>query len=134
MSSMLRVSDAASLAIHAMGYLANMGGKLVSIHDIARELNVSENHLAKVAQRLAKCGLVVGVRGPKGGLKLSKDAKEISLLTIYEAIEGNVPQVKCLLGRPAFGKKCCILGELLHSINQQVVEYLGKTTLAQFVG
>ena len=54
MNSILKISEAASIAIHAMFILASTPDKLFSNKEIATMLDVSENHLAKVLQRLAK--------------------------------------------------------------------------------
>lgn len=129
MSNMLRISDAASLALHTMAYLARSDADWVTTHEIAQALCVSENHLAKVRQRLAKAGLVEAVRGPHGGFKLAKPAKEISLLSVYEAIEGPFHADDCLLGRTACDGSKCVLGGIARTINRQVREYLSGTRL-----
>lgn len=131
MPSLLRISDATSLGLHAMAIMANSPEKLVSAHEIASRLQISENHLQKVCQRLHKAGLIDAVRGPKGGVKLSRPAEQVRLVEIYEAIEGPMKVEGCLLGKPTCGRTCCLLGELLGSINNQVTNYLKNTTLAQ---
>ena len=52
MSTMLRISEAASLAMHAMLLLAKAPETILSTHEAATKLGVSEAHLAKVMQRL----------------------------------------------------------------------------------
>ena len=88
MSSAFRFSEAGSLALHAMAFLGADHEKALTVREIARGLSVSENHLAKVMQRLAREGLVESVRGPKGGFKVRGSPDEISLLDVYEAIDG----------------------------------------------
>ncbi len=129
MANMLKISEAASLALHTMAFLAKADDRCVSTHEIAGTLKVSENHLAKVRQRLAKAGLVDAVRGPSGGFKLAKPAHTISLLEIYEAIEGPFKPNDCLLGRQPCAGSRCVLGGMTQSINRQVKEYLSETTL-----
>jgi Rrf2 family nitric oxide-sensitive transcriptional repressor len=63
MPTVLRMSDAASLALHGMVILAEAPERRVSARAIASELDASEAHLAKVLQRLARAGLVESVRG-----------------------------------------------------------------------
>ena len=86
--NMLRISEAASIALHTMAYLARNKDRMVSTHEIAGAMGLSENHLAKVRQRLVKAGLVEAQRGPSGGFMLSRPAEDITLLEVYEAIEG----------------------------------------------
>jgi Rrf2 family protein len=126
---MLKISDAASLALHTMVLLAANTDRLVSNKEIARILHVSEAHLSKVLQRLSKVGLVYSVRGPNGGFKLNKASDKIALLEIYEAIEGPLVPCNCLLETQVCSERGCILGGILSEINFQIKDYLQKTTL-----
>lgn len=126
---MLKISDAANLAFHALAVLGDERLQLASVNQIALHLGVSEHHLSKVLQRLAKVGLVVSRRGPRGGFALSRPPEDIFLIEIFEAIEGKLPERTCLLER----KVCegtCLMGDLLRSVNSQVAEHLSKTNLA----
>jgi Rrf2 family protein len=129
MTQILRISDAASLAIHAMTVLAADPDRIVAVGDMADAIQVSEAHLSKVMQRLAKEGLVRSVRGPSGGFQLNGDPRQITLLRIYEAIEGSFEDHDCLLDRSRCLWRSCILGDLVHSTNVMVRERLKSTTL-----
>jgi Rrf2 family protein len=130
MSDVLNISDAAALALHAMAFLAGQPERRLATADIASELHVSETHLSKVLQRLAKAGLVKSVRGPRGGFMLARSADEIRLLDAYEAIEGPLADTRCILGLPTCGATRCILGDLVTSVNARVRDYLTKTKLS----
>lgn len=129
MSTVLKVSEAASMGLHAMVLLAAEKEHLLSTQEIATKLGVSAAHLSKVLQRLHKAGMVVSTRGPGGGFELAPGADEMPLLNIYEAIEGALRPSECLLHTSLCGGKNCIFGSLLGSLNQQVREYLTKSTL-----
>ncbi len=63
MSGLLRISEAFVLAFHAMAYLVNSSSsKPVSAAELAQTFKVSEAHLAKVLQRLARLGLLTSRR------------------------------------------------------------------------
>ena len=130
MASILRISDAATLALHALVLLAQAPGRLLPAGEMAARLRVSEAHLAKVMQRLAKRGFVTATRGPKGGYALALPADAISLLDAYEAIEGRLVCPTCLMGTPVCGGKSCMLGGLLASVATQVRDYLAATKVA----
>jgi Rrf2 family protein len=131
MSTNFRISEAASLGLHAMAFLAAHPRQRLAVKDIAAALCVSVHHLAKVLQRLARTGLVVGSRGPTGGFLLGRDPREISLLEIVETVEGPLETEGCLLKSPA---RCdsgiCILGQLNAAIRQQVKSLFAHTQLA----
>ena len=135
MDTILRISDAANLAIHAMAHIARArDGVNQSVGEIAAHQGVSEAHLSKVMQRLVKVGLLTSRRGPGGGFLLGRAADRISLLEILEAMDGPMSDCKCLLGR----KQClfggCALGALLTHVNHQVRVFLASRNLTELTG
>lgn len=130
MNHSLRISEAASLALHSMVLLAARPDRPLSTREVAEELGVSEAHLSKVFQRLAKARLANSTRGPHGGFVLARDAHDISLLEVYETIDGPVGVCECLLDEPSCDGQACILGDLVKSINEQMRSYLSGTHLS----
>jgi Rrf2 family protein len=131
MNSILKISEAASLALHTMQHLAGNNDHQVTNRELATVLGASEAHLSKVLQRLAKVGLVHSVRGPKGGFTLGPRGGDVTLLEVYEAIDGPLSTSGCLLGHPVCrGENYCMLGGLVASLNRQVKDYLKGMTLA----
>jgi len=134
MPGVLKVSEAASLALHTMVYLARNQDSPASTREVAESIQRSEFHLSKVLQRLARAGLVQSLRGPKGGFVLGEGALDATLLEVYEAIEGPLDSTPCLLGTPMCGKMPCVMGGLIHSVNEQFTAYMGSTRLGDFTG
>jgi Rrf2 family protein len=126
-----RVSEAASLGLHAMVYLAGHPGEKTTTALIAAKLRVSAHHLAKVMQRLVRAGLIASQRGAGGGFRLADQPRGITLLAIYEAVEGPLRPRACLLGaKPICPPGKCIFGSLNTAVHKQVKDHLRKTTLA----
>jgi Rrf2 family protein len=132
MSSLLKISEAAVLALHTVILLSATSGKHLSVRDIAHTLHASEHHLAKVLQRLAKAGLVTSVRGPRGGFIIGKELQAISLLQVFEAIEGPIVNPSCLLGLDVCINGGCLLGDVLRQINVLLRERLETFSLDKF--
>ena len=130
MSNMLRISEAATLALHTVGVLQGKARAMWTTRAIARTLGVSEAHLSKVLQRLAKAGVVRSVRGPKGGFALAKSGDEVTLLDVYEAIDGKLEPTRCLFGRRACDGNC-IVGDLVAKVNTLVEESFSKTKVSE---
>ncbi|MBU2488021.1 MAG: Rrf2 family transcriptional regulator [Proteobacteria bacterium] len=130
MAHLVKISEAASMALHTMILLACRGVTMTS-RDLAAILGGSENHLSKVLQRLARAGLLNSVRGPRGGFFLARPADEVSLLEVYEAIEGPLVPTGCLLDRPVCGGMC-ILGDLLSAVDGKAARYLKEKKLSDF--
>jgi Rrf2 family protein len=51
-------------------------------------------------QTLVKAGVLTSLRGPKGGLALSRSPEEITLMDIVIAIDGKDFDSKCIIGLP----------------------------------
>ena len=130
MAKLLKISEAATMALHSMVLLARDPDRMLTTQEMADEIHVSANHLAKVMQRLSKDGLASATRGPHGGFMLGKRPSSINLLSIYEAIEGPLEKSNCLLEVPVCGGTHCILGGLIAGLHQQVRDYLKKTRLS----
>ena len=134
MSTMLKISEAASLALHSMVALAADPDESIANRELASRLHASEAHLSKVLQRLAKSGLVRSIRGPNGGFMLGKPPDEISLLDVYESIDGRLVPSGCLFNAPIWDGGNCILGGLLEVVDKQTREYLARTKLNGVTG
>lgn len=133
MQSIIKISEAATMALHTMYFLSINPDRLISTKEIASTFNISENHLAKVLQRLVKSGLINSIRGPKGGFSLAKKSEDITLLEIYETTEGPLILSDCLLYKPICdgGKHCIIFNGLIEQINNQVKDYLQQKKLSE---
>ena len=133
MANVLRISEAATLALHTLALLAARPGVIMSTHKIAARLEASEAHLAKVLQRLARMGLVRSIRGARGGFLLGKKPEEVTLLEAYEAIDGPLRPNTCLMGHKVCRDRGCILGNLLEEINHDVKQRLSSQRLSDLL-
>jgi Rrf2 family protein len=131
MACTLKISEAASLALHAAGLMATKPGQSLSTKSIAESFSVSEAHLSKVLQRLGKVGLLRSTRGPRGGFTLTRAPSEVTLLEVFEAIEGPLHPGDCLFENAICDGETCVLGRVLREVNGQLVKHLANTTLAQ---
>jgi Rrf2 family protein len=62
---------------------------------LAQFHGVSESYLLKHMQALTKAGICESVSGPTGGYRLARQPGEITLLDVFEAIEGTEPAFRC---------------------------------------
>ncbi|MGF7184718.1 Rrf2 family protein [Desulfitispora alkaliphila] len=134
MAGVVKISEMVSIALHSMVFIAAKGeAERINARTIAEATGASEAHLSKTLQRLVKAGLVRSVRGPKGGFVLAKAAKDISLLDVYEAIEGPLVDDDCPhLKECAF--KTCILENMNKRMNREFSEFLNQKKLDDFKG
>ena len=131
MGTMVKISEAVSLAMHGMVFLASNAGEVLTVGQVAEKLEVSKAHLQKVFQQLARFGLLKSNRGPKGGYALGKRSDQITLLDIYQAIEGPMTVKDCLFDEPICRGERCIYGDLLSTTQKRYEAYLGGMTLSE---
>ncbi len=129
MHKLVKISEAASLALHTMGYIAAAPAETFTTGDIAQHLGASAHHLAKVMHQLSKAGLLNSRRGPGGGFSLARPAEEITLLEVYQATEGPVQASGCLLNQPVC-PGVCLLGYVFDDLGQKLQEHLATTYLS----
>ncbi len=132
MAKIVSYSEAASIGMHGMVLVAR-AGEIINVQKIADITGSSRHHVAKVMQRLVKEGFLLSNRGPSGGFHLNMDPKNITLLQIYESIEGQVKVLDCPHEKPVcpFGK--CILGTVVVQMSQLFRDQLSANTLADLL-
>ena len=92
----MKLGDGVEQAIHCVTLLASVpAGGLLSAAALAEFHGVSTSYLLKHLQALSGAGLVQTVPGPKGGYRLGKTPKDITLLDIVLAVEGPEPAFRC---------------------------------------
>lgn len=132
MADLIRMSEATALGLHTMAVVARHN-EPTSTAQIATELRASEAHLSKVLQQLVRVGLLTSKRGPSGGYALARPPTEISLLDVYEALEGQLRQDRCLFAEPVCRQVDCILGDLVERLRTEAHDHLGSTSLSDVV-
>ena len=132
MAGIVNLSEAASLAMHSLALIASRRD-MTSVGDISGELGVSEFHLSKVMQRLSRHGLVKSTRGPRGGFTLARDSREITLLDVYEAIEGRLDDTACIMEKKSCLNGKCILGSTITEMAALFRDHLGGTRISDIM-
>jgi len=91
----MRMSEGVEWALHSCLLMAWQGDDPVSTAKIAAAFDLPSSYLNKQLQALAKAGLVSSTSGPRGGFRLARPPKEITLLDVVEAIEGPEDAFRC---------------------------------------
>lgn len=127
------LSQTTEYALRAMAWLAHAGPGLTPTSVLAEETGVPFNYLAKVLQSLAKADLINGRRGVGGGYRLSREAADISMLDVINAISPVKPIETCPLGIPGHGKKLCSLHCRLDGAARMIIKEFGGVSLADLL-
>ena len=132
MAHVIQFSEAAFIALHGMVIVAQ-SDDLVNVVQISDKLKSSKHHVAKVMQRLVKDGFLHSHRGPTGGFVLKKEPKDISLLDLYESIEGKIDIGDCPLDNPVCPFNRCIFNNVTRKLTEEFVNYMKVETLDKYV-
>jgi Rrf2 family protein len=96
MQHAFQISRKIEYGTRAMLYLASLpDGMTTSFREIARQMDIPEEFLAKILKILVKAKLVKSVRGSHGGYSLALPASQVSFLDVIEAVEGPVSVNVC---------------------------------------
>lgn len=74
--------------MRAVLYLAEKGS-ICSSREVADEMSIPRDYLIQLAQLLRNAGIVHARPGKNGGYSLEKDASEISMLDIFNALQND---------------------------------------------
>ena len=98
--------------------------------DIAHSQQISEKYISRLILPLNEAGFVTSFRGAKGGLKLAKPPKEITLLEIVEAMEGRVSVVECVFDKSFCPKSDdCSACRIWTALNKKIRKQMDAITL-----
>ena len=110
----MKLSSRAIYGMRAMVALARTHGQgSTFLKDIVEREGLPGTYLEQLMVPLRKSGLVLAVRGAKGGYTLARHPGEIPVLAILEALEGPLALAECPTGAGCCGRPAtCALQEL----------------------
>jgi Rrf2 family nitric oxide-sensitive transcriptional repressor len=122
-------SSTAEYALRATVFLATGGEGLRSSAEIASATKVPQKYLSKVLNDLVEAGLILSRRGPNGGFRLAREAREISVLEVVNAVDPVRRIVTCPLGIPSHGTRLCLLHRKLDDTIKLVEDALRAASI-----
>jgi Rrf2 family nitric oxide-sensitive transcriptional repressor len=130
----MRLTYQTDYALRLLMYLAVQGERRSSIHEIASQYGISENHLMKVTQKLAALGYVDALRGRSGGLKLARASEHVRIGDVVRAIEPDFAIVECFgTDNGCTITPACSLRHVLDEARASFLGVLDDCTLKQLV-
>jgi Rrf2 family protein len=128
----MQITRQADYAIRAVRYLAKQDPEKNSATSrVAKEMSIPASFLAKIISQLSIAGLLRTSRGARGGVVLAREAKDISLLEVVEAIDGPILLNECV-GDPG---NCdfiddCPMHPIWSNVQKNLVDQLRNTNFA----
>jgi FeS assembly SUF system regulator len=129
---MLKMTKLADYGTVVMTAMAHDPRAVHSAAGLATRLNLAGPTVSKILKTLAREGLVVSVRGAKGGYRLSDDPAEISLARIIRAMDGPFGMTECSMTPGLCSQESyCTVRANWQRVNDIVLQALQAITLQQ---
>lgn len=102
----------------------------VSILELARESGIPLHFARKMFHALVRRGILEAVTGPGGGYRLAKTPREIRLLEVIQAIDGEDSFNHCVLGfKVCQDSTPCALHPMWMTAKKSLIQELGQRSL-----
>ncbi|NIO03365.1 MAG: Rrf2 family transcriptional regulator [Proteobacteria bacterium] len=131
----MRLTRAGDYAVRCTVYIAAQGrGEVVSRREIAEAMEIPNQFLTKIAQQLARSGLIEIVQGARGGYRLLVSPEKLTLLKVVEAVTGEISLNDCVM-RPGscFRSSSCAVHLVWVGARDQMREALREVTFDKLV-
>jgi Rrf2 family nitric oxide-sensitive transcriptional repressor len=115
----MRLTAFTDYGLRALMRLASAPERGLSTAELAHELGLSRDHLAKIVQRLARGDIVRTRRGGSGGVMLARPAGEIRLGDVVRLLEEGQALVECFAPH---GSACSIDGRCRLKVRLRAAE------------
>jgi Rrf2 family protein len=102
------------------------------VKDLAKAQDLSAKYVKQLMNQLQRAGIVKGYPGIHGGYTLARDARDITLFNIYEALDISLVLVPCVASPPNCKRiaKCSATG-VWKRLHDSIENILKKTTVAE---
>ncbi len=128
---MFRISRKLDYGIQLMVALAKENeGKPIPTAKLSEMLEIPLPFLHQIGHSLMQAGLIKASPGPRGGIKLSLPAEDISVLAIAESLEGKICLNSCISENDVCQKiEDCTAQNMWATMQDQIVNFLGEINL-----
>lgn len=121
-------------AVMALVDIAYYGaeGKVIALHEISSRQEIALNYLEQIFNKLKKANIVTSIKGPGGGYVLSDQTKNISILSIIQAVDESLQITRCSAldsGCLIASKKICFTHALWDGLGKNIKNYLSSISL-----
>ena len=130
----MKLTTKSRYAVTAMLDIASHNtGSPISLPEISHRQNISLSYLEQLFSRLKKNGLVDSIKGPGGGYMLSKDANEIVISEVIQAVDEDLETTACNGKSNCHNNHQCISHNLWQDLGTEINNFLSDITLKQVI-
>ncbi len=127
---MFRLSRKTLFAIEAVLDIAyNAGAVPVQSREITRRQGIPRRYLEQVLQNLVRAGVLSGVRGPRGGYRLARERRRITIGEVVRVILDMETRAEPIEEIDTSSLGTTVVGPMWESISQQCMQHLDGITI-----
>ncbi|RDU72699.1 Rrf2 family transcriptional regulator [Helicobacter aurati] len=132
----MQLSKFSDYSFRALMYLAENNNELNTVEQMAKELQISQNHLKKIIHKLSKGHFIESFKGREGGIRLAQKPEQINLSSVLLYTENNIHLVECL--KQEAGELCpyhtdCNLKIVINRARNSFIEEFKKYHLSDLL-
>lgn len=129
------LSQTSEYALRAVLYLGRTAPQeQVPADVIADALGAPRNYLAKTLNALAKRGVLVSTRGPRGGFRLAVPPSALTIAEVVHAFDEPRVRAVCLMGgQPCDDRQPCRVHFRWKAVSADMWAPLERTTIADLL-
>jgi Rrf2 family protein len=120
---MLLRRDRALLALDLVldvAFHAGRGGEVTGAAEIAERLGAARRGIEPVLQALVRAGILDSLRGPRGGYRMARAPREVSLREVAEAAQDAPGEAPAPAGRLAAAVTTPLWGDLEAAVAERL--------------
>lgn len=117
-------------ALRILVYISKPRDTPYTIAELAKNLEVSQNHLVKIVHFMSKRDWITTIRGKGGGMYLNTSTLQLKLSEIVRTLQGDQHIVECN-NPPCVLRPNCQLKGILDQALEQFYQSLEQYSLAQ---
>jgi Rrf2 family iron-sulfur cluster assembly transcriptional regulator len=132
----MQLSTKGRYAIMALVEIAKHApGKCVPLQEIALSQKLPVDYLEQLFMKLRRARLVASMRGPGGGYRLARSARDINIADIMSAVDEPVRMMRCETDDDpgCLDGERCATHELWQALDGHIMEFLRRVSLRDVV-
>ncbi|MCK5576349.1 MAG: SUF system Fe-S cluster assembly regulator [Sphingomonadales bacterium] len=132
---MIRLTNLADYAVVLSSHLASRPEMLHTAAELSAETGIPVPTVSKILGALSRGDVLTSQRGLKGGFRLARAAKDITVCDIVEAVDGPVALTNCVEGSAGDCaiEGTCVIKTCWQPINNAIRDGLNRVTLDEIV-
>lgn len=115
--AVLSLTRKTDYALVALTELARRSPELASARGIAEQYRLPLPALTNILNQLVRAGLVLSVRGARGGYRLARPADQISITELIEVVDGAFSLTACSASEDGKSPSSCIRAKVCPNIS-----------------